>query len=56
MTTLVCPRIAHCNHRNCSRINDNNCLWCDGDLIADKPKWRAYIPYPPDKKNTCRRK
>ncbi|CAG2217115.1 unnamed protein product [Mytilus edulis] len=49
---LVCPKIAHCNHRRCKTPADNHCEYCEGE-VKDMSFWRAYTPYPLSTRKTC---
>ena len=52
----VCPPIANCNYRSCTSPSDNICLWCQYEIIGNKPYWQAYTRYKDGSMKECRSK
>ena len=41
----ACPEISHCLETQCTRLEDNKCVKCDGE-VKDTPYWAAYTRRP----------
>ena len=45
MHVTACPEISHCLENQCTRLEDNKCVKCDGE-VKDAVHWAAYTRRP----------